>query len=77
MARLEWEKLSSNWWLLVDRENADGWWVKYRSYGTGEYKAWQMVYFDARKNHGVLQEGMPEEQLREKLKLEYLLTRET
>ena len=80
MARLEWQEMGivvgSKWYLLVDHEGMGGkWWVKYRSYGKGRSKSWQMAYVDFNKNHGLLQSEVSEEQLRRNLEMEYLLTR--
>ena len=75
MARLEWDSLSNKWWLLVDHDSGKiRHWVKYRPYDRG--KGWQIVYSDPTKNHGLLQSEFTEEQLRRKLEMEYLLTRE-
>jgi hypothetical protein len=73
--RLEWVQLSRSWHKLIDHENQKDWWVKYRSYGKGRSKSWQMVYFDFNKNHGLLQSEVSEEQLRRNLEMEYLLMR--
>jgi hypothetical protein len=72
VTRLEWEQLSRSWFLL----GCDKWWVKYRSFGRGRSKQWQLVYFDFNKNHCLLQSEVSEDQLRRNLEMEYLLTRE-
>lgn len=74
MSRLQWEPLTNKWWLLVDHDGMKPkWWVKYRVYSKHQ---WQITYFDMSKNHGLLQSEFTEEQLRRKLEMEYLLTRE-
>lgn len=64
-----WQKLSNEWWIY----GKPVWWVKYRGYVGG--RLWQIVYFDMRKNHAVLQSEFTEEQLRHNLEMEYLLLR--
>jgi hypothetical protein len=80
MARLEWQEkgivVGSKWYLLVDHENQKDWWsVKYRSFGKGRSKLWQMMYPNSSFNHALLQSEVSEEQLRRNLEMEYLLLR--
>ena len=77
MTRLEWVRISSDWYKLIDHENQKDWWsVKYRSYNRA--KIWQVMYptdsWD--KNHAVPKREITEDQLRRNLEMEYLLTRE-
>jgi hypothetical protein len=75
--RLEWVEVSRNWHELIDHENQKDWWsVKYRSFGKGRSKHWQMMYPNSSFNHALLQSEVPEEQLKRNLEMEYLLTRE-
>ena len=70
MARVEWFDAKGEWCDLLDHDKSS-WQVTYRKRGT----AWEVMFPDNRHTAYIPTEDITEQQLRDKLRLEYLLTR--
>jgi hypothetical protein len=72
MARVEWV-VAEEWCDLIDHDKK--WWqVTYRQARTN-YAVWEVMYPGTRNTEYIPIKDMPEHQLRDRLRMEYLLLR--